>query len=638
MAKTIYLLTWLFAGQFAVLAQTSADIPVEAFSALPTFKSTQLSPSGEKLAYLTELDGKSWLIVGNIDGSGLSKLSAPGEQIFTGVFWASDNNLIYTTSFSLKRRSHVVRTEETRIYNFSFRDKRTRWLGKPDRIRLAEATSQLEYIVHMLPNNPDSILIALDLNKNKDYETYEVNLKTGFRKARRKEMTGIQDWKADHDSKIRIGYGFYGSNRRAQYKTASGKWIDLLDTSWSSRYTIEGFTNEDDILYVSGLNNHGMRSLYKLDAISGQVTQTLFSQPEIDLNGIVKNPQTGQIVGVSYIDDFQRVKYFDERLVKIQQIIDKALPNAVNTILEPAPERNRYFIFSESARNPGDFYVYDPSKKALSFVARSRPDINTDWTADTKKVLVPTRDGSMIPGYLTVPNDTDTVQKLPTIILPHDGPYGERSDAHWDYRAQFYASRGYLVLKPNYRGSGGYGELFQSAGYNQWSGRMQNDVVDATEWLVKKGYSDPSRICIVGNFYGGYAALMGVIKTPNLFKCAISVNGITDLKRMRDSDRLHVVGGRSWTSHWGMEGKSIAEISPFGLAENITRPVLIIATVDDARTPFQYSVEMHEKLRNLDKDSQYVRIEKGNHNMTTKQSRLTMLRATEKFLDKHIGN
>ncbi len=167
---------------------------------------------------------------------------------------------------------------------------------------------------------------------------------------------------------------------------------------------------------------------------------------------------------------------------------------------------------------------------------------------------------------------------------------------------------------------------------------MQDDITDATNWLINEGHADPNRICIVGSSYGGYAALMGLIKEPSLYKCAISVNGVTNLPKLKSSDRRNAVGGRAWTKTMGLTGTDDDDISPYEQAEKITAPILLMSSVDDARVPFQHAVEMHERLKKMGKDSQYIRIKGGTHNMVTAQSRLTMLKAAEKFLAKHIGN
>lgn len=166
---------------------------------------------------------------------------------------------------------------------------------------------------------------------------------------------------------------------------------------------------------------------------------------------------------------------------------------------------------------------------------------------------------------------------------------------------------------------------------------MQDDVTDATRWLISEGMSDPNRICIVGNSYGGYAALMGIIKEPALYKCAISVNGVTDLVSLKNTDRKYSVGGESWIGRMGLEGTADEKVSPYHRAEDINVPVLLMSSVDDARVPWELARKLHKKMKKIGKESTYVKIEDGTHNMVTTKARLTVLTRAREFLDKHIG-
>lgn len=290
----------------------------------------------------------------------------------------------------------------------------------------------------------------------------------------------------------------------------------------------------------------------------------------------------------------------------------------------------------ESDTSSGEYFLYDRPNRSLQFVAAMRPDVDPSLMASTEPVTIPVRDGSTIPGYLTKPHGKD-LKNLPTIILPHGGPYGVRDNARWDYEAQFYASRGYLVLKPNFRGSGGYGSAFQAKGANQWGGLMQDDVTDATKWLVDQEYADPERVCIVGSSYGGYAALMGTIKEPGLYKCAISLNGVANLVKIKRDDKRNTIGGSSWTKRMGLKDVEDELVSPHHQAERVSAPVLLMATQDDARVPWTQSSEMHKRLKKSGKESEFVKIEEGTHYMVTAKSRLVALKAAEAFLAKHIG-
>lgn len=616
--------------------QKPSDIPVEAFAALPSFSSAQISPEGTKLSYFVELDGQRQVIIQGLNGEGVFRVPPPEDANFSAYRWANEDMILFQSSMTLRRSNFLTKTQETRWFSLDINTKKFVWLGQPNK-RRDEQLSQIERIVDMLPEKPDHVLLELDMNLNGESEVYETNIRTGRRNMKRPGSRGIQRWYTDNQSEIRLGYGFRGEKFVTKLKDQHGDWIDLKKSDWASKYTIEGFAEQANALYVSGLSPYGTQGLYKLDLDTGEIVDTIYVNGSYDIDYAFENTETGKIEGVVYTDDFTRVKYVNRTKAKIQAGIDKVLPDTVNTILSYVEAKDWYFILVESDQNSGDYYIYDRPNKRLNFIASIRPQMDPELMAKVDAVSIPVRDGSEIPGYLIKPNGI-ALSNLPTIVLPHGGPFGIRDSAAWDYEAQFYASRGYLVLKPNFRGSGGYGPSFRVKGHNQWGGLMQDDVTDATNWLIDQGYADPERICIVGSSYGGYAALMGTIKEPELYKCAISLNGVANLARLKSGDKNYAIGGRNWTKRMGLSGVDDEQVSPHHRAEEISAPVLIMAAVDDARVPWKNSESLHKRLNRLKKDTTFVKIKEGTHHMVTAQSRLTQLKAAETFLAKHIGN
>jgi dipeptidyl aminopeptidase/acylaminoacyl peptidase len=267
-------------------------------------------------------------------------------------------------------------------------------------------------------------------------------------------------------------------------------------------------------------------------------------------------------------------------------------------------------------------------------MGRAIPELTADVLQPKRPVSYTSRDGVEIPGYLTLP-DSAQAGPLPTVILPHGGPK-DRDDIRFSYLVQFLASRGYAVLQPNFRGSTGYGQKFMEAGIKQWGGRMQDDVSDGVQWLIDEGIADANRVCIVGWSYGGYSAMMGAIKTPDLYRCAASINGVMDLARLREQDKTELVGGEAWVAHMGLDGESVKSVSPLHRAESIEVPVLIVQARDDVRVTDEHGRNMTERLRKLDKEVDYLEIERGGHSLITAAGRAQMLAGLEEFLARHL--
>lgn len=640
----------LVAGSSSALEQqeppSSADIPIEAFAALPSMSQPKLSPDGTRLSFLTTVKGKNHVAYQNLDGSDRGIVPPVEGMEVVSHWWANDNFLLVEVSYEYERVGIGRRAVQTRMLSVDTKKNKAVWLGRPKRMTANDydsLSSQFEHLVDILPDDPDKVLLQLALVESNYMDAvYEVNVKNGRRKMVQSGRPDIQNWYTDFRSDVRLGTGVrtLGANSERLYgrlKTENDTWI-AFEPDWLEDHTVVGFTNEANIVYVAGPSEFNTRALLKLDVRTGEIKETIFASPNYDIGATLHHPVTNELAGVTVTEHLSRHVYFDADLSSLQTALERSLPGTNIWILGRARTRNIYVIRSSSDKNPGDYYLFNRDKKELSYLAPRMEAIATaqyyapDILRGTTPVTFPARDGETIPAYLTLPA-SKWLDPGPAIILPHGGP-NSRDSASWDFWAQFYASRGYAVLQPNFRGSSGYGSAYQEAGQDQWGRLMQDDVTDATRWLIESGHADPARICIVGGSYGGYSALMGAIKEPNLYRCAISVNGVTDYawqKRYRKS----FLGGYLFDEESKVQDE---DISPFHRATQINVPILLIAAKDDAVVPYEMSRAFHKRLRGLKKKSRFVAIESGGHSLQSTAARLTMLKETERFLRKHIGD
>jgi dipeptidyl aminopeptidase/acylaminoacyl peptidase len=640
----IFLLTNLIIGPAYAQDQKPPLLPVEAFASLPDLSQMKLSPDGTMVGYVIEYQGRKAVVANKLNGEDREIIPAPDSGDFDTFHWANDNIIILQLSGTVYRQEFAREVGQSRLFSFNLKDKKFIWLGKPKKAASTNTSrhterhiSQHERIVDMLPNEPKHMLVEMDFDLDAEASVYRVNVETGRRKEIRKDLKGYQNWYTNQNSEIVYGAGYNGSTHKIMFKQPDGEWINLKKTEWYKKFDFEDFTNDPNIVYVSGRNAYGTNGLFTLDLRTGEPIEEIFTRAKVDIGGMTRHPITGKISGVYYTEDFTYVKYFDKDLALVQRSMEKALKGMIVSIASMSKDQTKYLVYAENDRDPGSYYLYNRKDKTLNYIAPTREPIFAEKMASASMIEIPVQDGSTISSVLTIPMGREA-KSLPAIILPHGGPYVAGDSAHWDYWAQFYANRGYIVLQPNFRGSTGFGDAFYTKGHLQWGGLMQDDVTDATKWLVAEGYADPDRICIAGASYGGYAALMGAIKEPDLYQCAISVNGVTDLPRLKSNDKNRFIGGSAWIKSMGLKGADDKTISPHDRANEINIPILLMSSVDDTRVDYRMTRSTHSKLKGLGKDSTYVKIEDGTHHMVTKASRMTLLEESEKFLAKHIGN
>jgi dipeptidyl aminopeptidase/acylaminoacyl peptidase len=287
--------------------------------------------------------------------------------------------------------------------------------------------------------------------------------------------------------------------------------------------------------------------------------------------------------------------------------------------------------------NPGEYYLFDRDKKKLQLIFKSRPEIDIDQSASVEPIEIKARDGLMLHGWLTRPNNASA--KTPLVVLPHGGPYQIVDRWGYDGETQLLASRGYAVLQVNFRGSAGYGMAFAKAGLGEWGMKMQTDITDATRWLIAQGKVDSSKVCIYGASYGAYAAMMAVATEPSLFRCAIGYSGVYDLKIMQSrGDIDDTAYGRNYLENlFPNDDDWLKQHSPTNLAAQIKAPILLIHGGADRRTPIAHATAMRKALKQAGNEPEWIYKANEGHGFYDEKNNLEAYQAILNFLDKHIA-
>jgi dipeptidyl aminopeptidase/acylaminoacyl peptidase len=297
-------------------------------------------------------------------------------------------------------------------------------------------------------------------------------------------------------------------------------------------------------------------------------------------------------------------------------------------------------VRTETPTQPPTYYYLDVASQRATKIVSEYPALAPSDLGMTRPVTYKARDGLTIHAYLTLPPGRNDGKNLPMVVMPHGGP-DARDRWRFDWWAQFLANRGYAVLQPNYRGSFGYGRAFAEAGFGQWGLKIQDDISDGVKAMIADGTADAKRICIVGASYGGYAALAGATFTPELYACAVSFAGVSDLSRMmllvKKDFGEHSGAASFWESRIGTDPAQLDATSPALHADRVRAPVLLLHGKLDTTVPIVQSEEERDALQRAGKQVEYIEFDTDDHYFTLAETRIRMLTEVERFLRTHIG-
>jgi dipeptidyl aminopeptidase/acylaminoacyl peptidase len=359
-------------------------------------------------------------------------------------------------------------------------------------------------------------------------------------------------------------------------------------------------------------------------------------------DSLIHAPDGSHLVGAfSRVLDERRYIFFDAKLQASWNAVVKAFPGDQVSLASWSDNKRQLVVEVDSPTMGLAYALVDLDAKSARFLSDVYQGLTAEGVSERRPIKYKAADGLEITGYLTLPRGKDA-KNLPLVVLPHGGPEG-RDTLSFDWWSQALASRGYAVLQPNFRGSEGFGWPFVKAGFGQWGKAMQTDLSDGVRHLAKQGVIDPKRVCIVGASYGGYAALAGATLDKGVYRCAASVAGPADLKRMlTDSNKLYSSGNNSTIRYWlrfmgadGVKDPDLAALSPAKLADKVEVPILLIHGKDDTVVPYVQSTLMADALKKAGKPVELVTLPSEDHWLSRGATRLQMLTSVVDFLEKN---
>ncbi|WP_062057569.1 alpha/beta hydrolase family protein [Cellvibrio sp. OA-2007] len=622
-------------------AKKHTQLPLEVFYKGELVEDIELSPDGTHLLALKNVGGDTVLMVLEIaTGKVFYPTKTDNKQFkFNWVAWANNDRILMSLRFDSRLRNGVKYMQTRLLATDAKKPGKMITLVKPDDDANGWVSQFQDNIISYLPDDPDHILLSVDREMPLHQTVYKANVYTGKLKKIKKHSSTVRSWYADRAGNVRVGQHYDDKKRKVSYKvldSATNKWV----VAWEyivfdePEINIAGFGHNPNELYIFA-DHEGRQALFKTDLSKpGYPRELVLSSPDYDVSGrLIYSSALKEVVGLYYNDGSSKSVFWNQEFKAFQAGLDKALPDTRNYISSMSSDGRKYILFTTNNTNPGNYLFGDRDEKSISHVATSYPDLTEDVLVEKQSRTYKARDGLELEGFLSLPK-TFSNKPTATIILPHGGPMSEDGKS-FDLFSTFMANRGYVVFQPNFRGSSGYGHDFMMQAVGGYGLEMQDDLEDAVKYLVDEKIADPKKVCIVGASYGGYAALMGATKTPDLFQCAISFAGMSDLIKMRDSFR-NFTNKNTARKQFGEDKTQLKETSPVRMAERVKIPILLIHGKDDTTVPVVQSRIMADELKDHGKVYEYVELENGTHYLDYYPDRKQTFEAMENFLKKYL--
>ena len=621
----------------AAPAAVPPELPVETFFKKPNLASLTFSPDGKRVACLVPYEHRMNLAVIDLEKKTKNLLTNFKDNDVGSLLWASDDRLVFTKDTDGQEIPTVYAvngdgTERALLFGAS-----------EEAGLLGEANLQFRGLLARLPRDPRHILVLANLTHAQGPDVCTMDLQNG-RLALVVENPGwVRRWILDRHQVVRVGVAQQGRAITVLLRDpAKNSWSEIAthqtDTpGWNPL----GFDGDDRTLFVSSTAGRATAAVYRYDTETRQMGELVHGDDTYDDGGIVWDEAKKKVIAVLVDADRPYYHWLDAEAEALQQRIDLSLRDTHNRVQHAAPDGSRRLIFASSDRDPGVYYLYDQAKKKIEELAVLKPGIDPDLMAPMRHVTFKARDGLVVHAYLTLPLGREP-KNLPLVLHPHGGPFGIRDSWGFVPEVQFYANRGYAVLQVNYRGSGGYGDAFERAGWKKWGLEMQDDLTDAVRWAIAAGLADPQRVVISGASYGGYATMAGLAFTPELYCAGVNYVGVVDIDELIPrgesgaGERAYWYATRIGDLSKSDDRKRIYDTSPVHFADRLRAPVLMAYGRNDPRVHISQGFDMEAALKKAGKTYEMNIEEKEGHGFRKEELSIAFYTKVDAFLKKYV--
>ncbi|WP_371188108.1 alpha/beta hydrolase family protein [Thalassotalea maritima] len=609
------------------------------YAKLPEKSKMAISPSGTKIAYRLTGDDKDYLIVVDLEKGDMIRAVDVASVNPDFAYFVDENKIILLVSKSSRLLGMFGRYDVSVAFSFNLETGGLHQLLTAGKGIYAPQTA-LGRVVGVSPDKKYAYMPAWD--EREKYSLFKVDIsKRRSPKIHKKGTPDTIDFFVDANGELLARERFNNNlNRHRLEAWHDGEWKIIFEEKTDIRHVnFAGITADyQHIVMIRQDEEHGRWAYYTLSLTDGTEAGPLFSREDRDIEHVLSDVNR-VVYGVQYSGFKPSYEFFDKKLNARLKGIQKALPNSAITIADYTSDWSNIVLHIDGEGSSGQFVKY--SQGGLSSLGLVRPHITDDNVHNIQETSYTARDGLVIPTLLTLPNNK-LAEKLPTIMLPHGGP--EAYDKiQFDWLAQYFASQGYLVIQPQFRGSTGFGTKHLFAGRGEWGRKMQDDLTDAVQEFAKQGLVDADKVCIVGASYGGYAALAGATFTPDVYQCAVSINGVANVEHMMRVEKQQY-GRNHWVvSYWDkvisngtLDDDHLHNISPVNFVDKVKIPVLLIHGEHDLVVPIRQSEEMYDELGDAGKKVTFIELENENHDIEKPHNRAITLEAIDKFVKQYL--
>ena len=645
MKKHVYYLVILLISLSNMEAQTATNqknVPIldrELFFGNPEIAAGQLSPDGKWISFMKANNGILNIWIKKFDEPfEKARPLTDSKRPMQGYFWTYDGKYI----LYIKDENG---DENVNVFAVDPMAKVAANSVPPSRnlTPLKEITAQIQSVSII---NPDLMMVSLNDRDKAWHDLYQLKISTGELTKIYENKDRVTGYVFDWDDNLRILSKTDEKGTSSFFKKEGEKLIPIYETSVTEEAYIPSWTPDNKQAYfVTNKGDLNLSTLFLMD-MDTQKMKKIESDPKnrVDFGSLNVSELTREVISTSYTDDKTEYQWKNKKWESDYKFLQSKFPGREISFNSRTNDEKKFLISVSGDKYAPEMYFFNAETKALVLQYVSRPALKKveKYLAPMKPISYKSSDGLEITGYLTLPVGKDG-KNLPTVILVHGGPKGPRDNWGYNSIAQFLANRGYAVLQPNFRASGGYGKKFLNAGDLQWGKLMQDDITWGAKYLISNGTSNKDKVAIMGGSYGGYATLAGLAFTPNLYACGVDIVGPSNIFTLLESVPAYWESGRAFL--YGMVGdpnteagkKLIHDASPIFSAEKIVRPLLIIQGANDPRVKKAEAEQIVVALRNKGKQVSYLLADDEGHGFAKPVNNMAMFAETEKFLAGILG-